>query len=278
MARPAPPIQPQRRRESGPSAAVIPFRPRRGRRSTYYRYRRGTRRPVAVLAAVIGLLAFLWWLAAAQHQRPRVVPHTRAAGPPLIAPPVLGAALRPTVPAPAPTIADIADGSLPVVGGPILDARLVDGILAAYGSPLHGHGKDLVALSTRYHLDDAVALAFFVMESRAGTQGEAVLTRSFGNLRPMPGEPEVDGYRSYRTWLEGATEWYQVMRSLYVGQMRLRTVEDIVPVYAPSTDYNDPASMIYGIRQLVQCWRGDLSSCPADPAAVRAIVAAGDRR
>jgi len=155
---------------------------------------------------------------------------------------------------------------------PSLDADRVNGILAAYGSPLRGEGKALVALSMHYKVDDAVALAFFVMESRAGTEGEAVLTHSFGNLRPMPGAPAVDGYRQYTSWLDGATEWFQLIRSLYLDTLNLNTVEAIVPVYAPSTDHNQPPVMVAGIHQLVACWRGDVAVCPTEPDGVRALV------
>jgi hypothetical protein len=151
----------------------------------------------------------------------------------------------------------------------------VDGILAAYESPLAGHGQELVGLSRTYQIDDAVALAFFVMESRAGTQGEAVATHSFGNLRPMPNAPSLDGYRLYSRWMDGATEWFSVLRSLYLDQLHLRSVEDIVPVYAPYSDSNNPATMEAGIRQLVACWRGSANACPGDPAAVRGLIASG---
>jgi hypothetical protein len=161
---------------------------------------------------------------------------------------------------------------LTLTGAASLDPARVDGILAAYGSPLYGHGKDLVDLSIRFGIDDAVALAFFVMESRAGTQGEAVLTHSFGNLRPMPGEPALDGYRTYHDWMEGAREWFKVLRTLYIDTMKLRTVDDVVPVYAPASDYNNPAAMIAGIHQLVRCWRGTASACPSDPPGVPALV------
>ena len=163
---------------------------------------------------------------------------------------------------------------LSVAGAPSLDAALVDGILAAYGSPLHGHGAGIVSLSRRYHIDDAVALGFFVMESRAGTQGEAVSTHSFGNLRPMPDAPAADGYRVYGSWLESAGEWFRVLRSLYLGELKLTSVEAVVPVYAPASDSNDPPTMIASIRQLVRCWRGEPQHCPNDPPGVRALVAA----
>lgn len=169
-------------------------------------------------------------------------------------------------------------GALPIAGVPTLDARLVDGILAAYGSPLRGHGVEIAAVSARYRIDDAVALAFFVMESRAGTLGEAVRTRSFGNLRPMPRQPSIDGYRAYATWMDGAAEWFRVMRALYLDRLHLATVEAAMPIYAPASDTNTPATIIAGIRQLVSCWRGELASCPDDPPSVPALIAARSDR
>lgn len=167
-----------------------------------------------------------------------------------------------------------ADTALAIQGGPSLDGARVDGILAAYGSPLKGHGAQIVDLSRRYQVDDAVALAFFVMESRAGTQGEAVLTHSFGNLRPMPNVPMKDGYRKYHTWMESADEWFAVIRSLYLQTLKLRTVDAVVPVYAPASDNNNPPTMIAGIHQLVRCWRGQAAACPDDPPGVRLLVTA----
>lgn len=175
-------------------------------------------------------------------------------------------------PGPRPTIVPLGATmpGLPIEGGPRLGARLMNVILAAYGSPLRGHGAELVALSRRYRVDDAVALAFFVMESRAGTRGEALLTNNVGNLRPSQ---SPDSYRGYGSWLAGAAEWFQIMRQEYLDALKLTTVEAAVPVYAPASDYNDPDTMIAGIRQLVRCWRGMVALCPNDPPGVAALVA-----
>lgn len=215
---------------------------------------------------MLGVLLITWRLRidltahrAELPARPAVVTRVSHPTPP--------AALARATPAPA------LPAMLPIAGGPSLAAPLVDALLTAYDSPLRGEGARIVALSKRYHIDDAVALAFFVMESRAGTQGESVLTHSAGNLRPMPNAPALDGYRSYATWQEGTDEWFKVMRSLYLDTLKLSTVEDVVPVYAPPWDNNDPASMIAGIRQLVSCWWGTPSACPGDPPGVAALVA-----
>ena len=243
-------------------AALTQWRPaaRQGTAAAYPRYHRGVPPAIRQVGLVVASLVVAWWLLVA------VVPqrHGTSLLPRTLAPPH-----APALP-PPPNSSALA---VTLAGPPSLDAKRVNGILAAYGSPLQGQGKALVALSARYKVDDAVALAFFVMESRAGTQGEAVLTHSFGNLRPMPGAPSLDGYRFYDSWLDGAAEWFQLIRSLYLDTLKLDTVEAVVPVYAPSTDNNQPAVMVAGIHQLVACWRGDVSACPDSPDAVRALVA-----
>ncbi|HXT35416.1 MAG TPA: hypothetical protein VN837_07540 [Chloroflexota bacterium] len=243
-------------------AAMIQWRPaaRRGTPAASPRYPRGFPPAVRQVGLVVVSLAFAWWLLVA------LVPGRSG----MSLPPrtVVPSSYAPPLP-PPPNSSPLA---VALAGPPSLDANRVNGILAAYGSPLRGQGKALVALSARYKVDDAVAMAFFVMESRAGTQGEAVLTHSFGNLRPMPGAPSVDGYRFYDSWLDGATEWFQLIRSLYLDTLKLNTVEAVVPVYAPSSDNNQPAVMVAGIHQLVTCWRGDVSACPDEPTTVRALV------
>ena len=252
---------------------ITPYRrPSRARRkSTFYRYRRGISPQLCRLALAFCAVLCAWWLGTyIRHADTVSTSGTHslpgAAGAPAAHP----IPYNPARPLAAPSAADAV---LLMSGGPTLDARHVDAILAAYGSPLHGHGAQVVGLSRRFKVDDAIALAFYVMESRAGTQGEAVITRSFGNLRPMPNEPMTDGYRQYATWLDGVSEWFKVIRILYLNHLKLRTVDAVVPVYAPATDSNDPATMIAGIHQLVQCWRGATDLCPDDPPGVRAIVA-----
>lgn len=216
---------------------------------------------------LLGLSLLVWRVQVdLNHRWPeQAITHVRPLSRSRMAPPI-------AVPSPRPTVVPLGNVGveLPIQGGPSLDARTVDAILGAYDSPLAGHGADLVALSRRYRIDDAIALAFFVMESRAGTRGEALLTNNVGNIRP-PGA--TDGYSGYDSWLAGATEWFQLMRGVYLDTLKLETVEAAVPVYAPAVDGNDPPSMIAGIRQLVSCWRGTVAVCPSDPAGMGALVA-----
>ncbi len=226
--------------------------PRRRAKGNYHKYRRTN--PLlgpARVAAQLGFVAVLVWWLVAHHAVPALKHPAATRGTPYVPP----------------------NGPVRVDGGPSISAERLDGILAAYQSPLQGQGEHIVALSNKYKIDDGVALAFFVMESRAGTQGEAVATHNFGNLRPMPNEPARDGYRYYDTWIDGAAEWFRLMRDLYVNQLDLHTVAEIVPVYAPAADSNDPPTMTAGILQLVGCWRGTADQCPADPPGMPTVIA-----
>lgn len=140
-------------------------------------------------------------------------------------------------------------------GRPSVSPALIDTVLASYGSPLAGDGKQIYQLGIKYGIDPAFCLAFFVHESAAGTRGEAVLTHSVGNIRAVAGAPSMDGYRYYDTWLESAEDWYRLISNLYIQKWGLTTVDSIIPVYAPSGDNNDPAAYIDDVEQLVSAWR-----------------------
>ncbi|MGH2409875.1 MAG: glucosaminidase domain-containing protein, partial [Chloroflexota bacterium] len=142
-----------------------------------------------------------------------------------------------------------------VAGGPTISPAQMNAVLAAYGSPMAGDGQALYNLGVQYGIDPAYCLAFFVHESGAGTQGEAVLTHNLGNIRAIAGLPSLDGYRYFDTWLAGAKAWYELISGLYIKQWKLATVDQIIPVYAPSGDSNDPTAYIDGVNQLVAGWR-----------------------
>jgi hypothetical protein len=142
-----------------------------------------------------------------------------------------------------------------VRGGPSITVDQINQVLGDYGSPMAGMGQTIYDLGVKYGIDPAYCLAFFVHESAAGTRGEAVLTHSVGNIRPVAGAPSKDGYRYYDTWQEGAEDWYRLISKLYVNSWDLTSVDKIIPVYAPSGDNNDPTAYIDDVEQLVTAWR-----------------------
>jgi hypothetical protein len=147
------------------------------------------------------------------------------------------------------------DAPLSVVGQPSVDVATIRRVLQQYNSPAVGDAEAIYQLGVDYGIDPAICLAFFIVESAAGTKGMATETRSVGNIRATPGYVNHKGYRKYTSWREGAEDWYRLITRLYVGEWSLTTVEAIVPVYAPAADNNHPESYISTVRTLVRAWR-----------------------
>lgn len=116
-------------------------------------------------------------------------------------------------------------------------------------SPAAAEAAGLWVLFRHYNIDPAVALGFFHHESACGTQGRAVETKSWGNIRwrplyanlPYPVE-DHDGFCLYLSYTEGAHHFCDHLAgydgtSNYVG---LTTVEQVVPVWAPAPTNNPP--------------------------------------
>jgi Mannosyl-glycoprotein endo-beta-N-acetylglucosaminidase len=142
-----------------------------------------------------------------------------------------------------------------VVGPPTITATQINEVLAYYHSPAQNKGQALYDYGKDYDIDPAFALAFFMHESSFGTQGVAKTTHSLGNIRSTSGYANYDGYRSYKTWEEGFEDWYRLIAQQYVDKWGLSTVEQIIPVYAPSEDNNDEVSYIHSIEHAVDIWR-----------------------
>jgi len=160
---------------------------------------------------------------------------------------------------PTPTIVPTPDiarlGAASVVGAPSIDVALIRRVLLRYNSPAADEAQALYDLGIARGIDPAYCLAFFIMESAAGTQGVARTTYSVGNIRALRGQPEFEGYRRYDTWRDGIADWYRLIDELYVHELGLTTLDAIVPVYAPSADSNDPAAYILTVKRLVAGWR-----------------------
>jgi hypothetical protein len=51
-------------------------------------------------------------------------------------------------------------------------------------------------------------------------------------------------------------DWYRLITDLYINGWNLRTVDQIIPVYAPYGDNNNPPVYIKAVKSLVDAWRG----------------------
>lgn len=147
------------------------------------------------------------------------------------------------------------DTTYKVAGAPTVSADFINQVLDVYDSPAQGKGQALHDLGEKYGIDPVYALAFFLQESRFGTTGVARVTLSLGNIRATHGYASYDGYRKYKTWEEGFEDWYKLIKEQYVQEWKLSTIDQIIPVYAPSSDHNDVDAYIQAVKSAVNSWR-----------------------
>lgn len=145
--------------------------------------------------------------------------------------------------------------SFQVVGAPSVSAAFIDQVLATYQSPAAGLGQALSDDGVAFGIDPVYALAFFLHESTFGRYGWARVNHSLGNIRCSAGYACRGGYRCYPTWQAGFVDWYRLMRGMYVDQLGLKTVAQIVPIYAPSADHNDVQAYVEAVERAVTDWR-----------------------
>jgi hypothetical protein len=149
-------------------------------------------------------------------------------------------------------------GPYSVLGKPTISADFINRVLASYNSPATGKGQTLYDMGVRYGIDPAFALAFFMHESSFGTQGEARVSLSLGNLRCIPNYKCQDGYAWFSSWDDGFQAWYELIRNLYVSQWGLTTVSQIIPKYAPTSDNNDEAAYIAALKHAIDTWHAGI--------------------
>lgn len=143
---------------------------------------------------------------------------------------------------------------LPVDTAPTISPAQINQVLARYNSPAAGLGQTFYDQGVAHGINPAVALAFFVHESQAGTAGIARFTNSIGNIRALPGQPSYEGFRQYTSWQEGIADYYRLIRETYINSWGLHTVDSIIPRYAPAADHNNEASYIQTVKDLVRGW------------------------
>lgn len=157
-------------------------------------------------------------------------------------------------------------GPFSFIGKPTLSASFINQVLASYHSPAAGLGQQLFSLGVKYGIDPADALAFFMHESLFGTTGEARKTLSLGNERCVADRPCIDqdrgGYAQMESWVDGFDHWYTLVLNGYIyGSVTIPlvghpclTIEQTIPVYAPSSDGNDEAAYIAALEHELQTW------------------------
>ncbi|NTV66013.1 MAG: glucosaminidase domain-containing protein, partial [Oscillochloris sp.] len=152
-------------------------------------------------------------------------------------------------------------GDYQLQGVPTITAQQIDTILAAYGSPATGTGATWYNLGLKYGIDPAFAVAFFIHESSAGThpgwagwKADGTSTHNVGNIICAGYATCYGRFRDYSSWDEGIEDWYRLIDVEYIKGRGTLTVQDIVPIYAPSFE-NDVQAYINAVTSLVDQWR-----------------------
>jgi hypothetical protein len=157
---------------------------------------------------------------------------------------------------------DVAVGEHSVIGEPSISAAAIDTILSNYGSPAVGTGHVWVKFGQHYGIDPAYAVAFFIHESSAGTnpgwagiKPDGSTTHNVGNIICAGYATCYNRFRDYSSWDEGIADWYKLISDEYVRSRGAASVEQIIPIYAPSSDNNDVPGYIHVVVSMVESWR-----------------------
>jgi hypothetical protein len=148
----------------------------------------------------------------------------------------------------------VSTGNYYPIGDPTISRTTFRDFLREMNSPALPEADKMFDACLQEGCDPALALAFFEHESSGGKEGVAVNTRSIGNIRCTPGyecyNTEGNGsFRKYKTWTDSVKDWARLLKEY--RDNGLRTLEQIIPVYAPSEDNNDPDAYIRGVKQRV---------------------------
>ncbi|HET7713855.1 MAG TPA: hypothetical protein VFK94_06470 [Patescibacteria group bacterium] len=126
-------------------------------------------------------------------------------------------------------------------------------------SPAFSEAHTIWAALFERRVDPAVALGFFHHESNCGNAGRAVQTKSWGNIRwravysnlnyPVR---DIDGFAAYPSYTLGAIHFadHLLGRDFTNSYTGLTTVEQVVPIWAPSADGNSPPDYINAVIRL----------------------------
>ena len=152
-------------------------------------------------------------------------------------------------------------GQHAVLGAPTISAQFIDSVLAHYGSPAAGTGQIWLEMGRRYGIDPAYSLAFFIHESSAGTNpGWAGIkpgggtTHNVGNIICAGYNTCFGRFRDYDSWDAGIEDWYKLISVEYVNDRGTATIEQIIPIYAPSFE-NDVNNYVQTVVGLADDWR-----------------------
>jgi uncharacterized membrane protein YgcG len=158
-------------------------------------------------------------------------------------------------------------GDMRVDGPATITPEKIDQVLKDANSPaaVPGMGQYICDLGQKYNINPAVALAFFVQESSAGTAGVARETHSWGNIVGEGPAGQVGRFRAYHDYKEGVADWFRLIHDKYLappekGGFGCQTLSQIISHYAPSSDGNNERGYVANVKGMVTKWASDTHS------------------
>lgn len=153
------------------------------------------------------------------------------------------------------------------VNPPDIPAEKFKAVLESASSPALVDYPQIYDAITRERVSPAFLLAIFAVESAFGTVGLGMVNKNPGNTRSsITGKGiVVDTSRGkfvrYPSWFEGFKDLaVRLSEPDYVyARNGYRTIGQIIPVFAPVEDSNDPAAYVNSVVKLMNAWIGDNS-------------------
>jgi hypothetical protein len=103
----------------------------------------------------------------------------------------------------------------------------------------------------KHGINPAMALAFYVQESGAGTHGLAKENNSWGNVRGHGDH----GYKPFDSIKSSLDQWYHMMNTKYQGEFHADKLGQVIHKYAPSRDHNNEGQYVKNVGSLVRKWQ-----------------------
>lgn len=152
-------------------------------------------------------------------------------------------------------------GNYELRAAPSLTAEQINRVLESYNSPAVGTGHIWYNIGLQYGIDPAIAIAFFIHESSAGTNPNWAGIKPGGGTTHNVGNIICAGYsrchgrfRDYASWEEGINDWYRLIDIEYIQGRGHRTIADVIPVYAPAFE-NNVQGYINAVTRMIDDWR-----------------------
>ncbi|HMO20244.1 MAG TPA: glucosaminidase domain-containing protein, partial [Candidatus Melainabacteria bacterium] len=144
-------------------------------------------------------------------------------------------------------------GDTRILSEPTITVQKIEEVLREYNSPAQGLGQLIFDLGVQHRINPAMALAFFVKESSAGTKGWAVKTNNWGNRKGTGPAGRAGPFMKYHSFEDSVKDWYPYIIRRYVNQ-GLDTLPTLIGTYAPNSDGNNEAGYVRAVMNMMRKW------------------------